>query len=152
MLSSLQSPSVFFSFLTLLRLSMAKSKFFFGKCHIELENIWVTFKYLLILISKISPQWWENRLYDFNAFILTMKFLHLVLCSWICSSVSWFTVYRNLNRIYILLLCEMVEILIMLNWFIVLFGSTNILLLFCLLILLIFESLLLKLQLRVLST
>ena len=152
MLSSLQSPSVFFSFLTLLRLSMAKSKFSFGKCHIELENIWVTFKYLLILISKISPQWWENRLYDFNAFILTMKFLHLVLCSWICSSVSWFKVYRNLNRIYILLLCEMVDILIMLNWFIVLFGSTNILLLFCLLILLIFESLLLKLQPRVLST
>ena len=124
MLSSLQSPSVFFSFLTLLRLSMAKSKFFFGKCHIELENIWVTFKYLLILISKISPQWWENRLYDFNAFILTMKFLHLVLCSWICSSVSWFTVYRNLNRICIVVLCENHLSLIMLSWFIVLIRST----------------------------
>ena len=28
------------------------------------------------------------------------------LCPWICSSVSWFTVYRNLNKICILLLCE----------------------------------------------
>ena len=35
-----------------------------------------------------------------------MKFLHLVLCPWICSSVSWFTVNGNLNRICILLLCE----------------------------------------------
>ena len=46
----------FFSLLTLLRLSMAKSKISFGKCHIALENIWVTFKYLLILISKIISQ------------------------------------------------------------------------------------------------
>ena len=36
-----------------------------------------------------------------------MKFLHLILCPWICSSVSWFTVYGNLNRICILLLCKM---------------------------------------------
>ena len=35
-----------------------------------------------------------------------MKFLHFVLCPWICSSVSWFTVYGNLNGICILLLCE----------------------------------------------
>ena len=35
-----------------------------------------------------------------------MKFLHLVLCPRICSSVSWFIVYGNLNRICILLLCE----------------------------------------------
>ena len=49
-------PLCFFSLLTLLRLSMAKSKMSFGKCHIALENIWVTFKYLLILISKIISQ------------------------------------------------------------------------------------------------
>ena len=35
-----------------------------------------------------------------------MKFLHLVLCPWICSTVSWFIVYGNLNRICILLLHE----------------------------------------------
>ena len=34
----------------------AKSKISLGKCHIELENIWVIFKYLLILISSIIPQ------------------------------------------------------------------------------------------------
>ena len=33
-----------------------------------------------------------------------MKFLYLVLCPWIYSSVSWFTVYGNLSRICILLL------------------------------------------------
>ena len=32
-----------------------------------------------------------------------MKFLHFVLCPWICSSVSWFIVCGNLNRICILL-------------------------------------------------
>ena len=35
-----------------------------------------------------------------------MKFLHIVLCPCICSSVSLFIVYENLNRICILLLCE----------------------------------------------
>ena len=35
-----------------------------------------------------------------------MKFLHLVLPPWICSSVSWLIVYGNLNRVCILLLCE----------------------------------------------
>ena len=34
-----------------------------------------------------------------------MKFLHLVLCPWICSRVSQFRVYGNLKRICILLLC-----------------------------------------------
>ena len=56
MLSSLQSPSVFLSLLTLLRLSMAKSNISLGKCHIAPENIWIIFKYLLILISNIIPQ------------------------------------------------------------------------------------------------
>ena len=36
----------------------------------------------------------------------SMQCLHLVLCPWICFSVFWFMVYGNLNRIYILLLCE----------------------------------------------
>ena len=32
--------------------------------------------------------------------------LHLVLCLWVCSTVSWVIVYGNLNRICVLLLCE----------------------------------------------
>ena len=32
---------------------MAKSKISLGKCHIALENMWVIFKYLSILISNI---------------------------------------------------------------------------------------------------
>ena len=35
-----------------------------------------------------------------------MKFLDLVSCTWVCSSVSEFIAYGNLNRICILLLCE----------------------------------------------
>ena len=46
-------PLFFFNLLTLLRLSMAKSKISLGKCHTALENVWVIFKYLLILISNI---------------------------------------------------------------------------------------------------
>ena len=29
---------------------------FLGKCHIALENTWITFKYLLILVSNIILQ------------------------------------------------------------------------------------------------
>ena len=47
--------SVFFSLL-ILRLSVAKSKNSFGKCHIPLEKIWIIFKYLLTLISNIISQ------------------------------------------------------------------------------------------------
>ena len=36
---------------------MAKSKISHGKCHVALENMWVIFKYLLIMISNIIPQW-----------------------------------------------------------------------------------------------
>ena len=32
---------------------MAKSKISLGKCHTALENMWVIFKFLLILISNI---------------------------------------------------------------------------------------------------
>ena len=35
-----------------------------------------------------------------------MKLLDLVSCTWVCSSVSEFIAYGNLNRICILLLCE----------------------------------------------
>ena len=49
---------------------------------------------------------------------------NLVLCPWICSSISWFIVYGNVNRICTLLLCENHINLITLNWFIILFRST----------------------------
>ena len=35
---------------------MAKLRIPLGKCHIAHENMWVIFKYLLILISNIIPQ------------------------------------------------------------------------------------------------
>lgn len=47
----------FFSLLTLMRLSMARSKISIGKCHTTLENMWLIFKYLLILIFNIISQW-----------------------------------------------------------------------------------------------
>ena len=53
MFSSLQSFSVLLQSFNLLE---AKSEISLGKCHIALENIWVIFKYLLILISNIIPQ------------------------------------------------------------------------------------------------
>ena len=37
-------------------LSMAKLKSSLGNCHTALENMWVIFKYLWILISNIIPQ------------------------------------------------------------------------------------------------
>ena len=49
-------PLCLFGLLTLLRISMAKSKISLGKCHIAFENMWVNFKYLLTLISNIIPQ------------------------------------------------------------------------------------------------
>ena len=39
-----------------------------GKGDTALENMCLIFKYLLILISNIIPQWWEQTLYDFNTF------------------------------------------------------------------------------------
>ena len=47
---------------------MTKSKISPGKCHIALENMWVIFKYLLIMISKIIPVKRKQTLYDFNTF------------------------------------------------------------------------------------
>ena len=48
----------------------------------------------------------DSRVQDYTFNLQTMKFLILALYPWICSSVSWFIVYRNLNRICILLVCE----------------------------------------------
>ena len=79
-----------------------------------------------------------------------MKFLRLVLCLWICSSVSWFIVYRRLNRICILLLCESCINLNYVELVHSAFQVYYILLLFCLFILLIFESLILNLQIKIL--
>ena len=80
----------------------------------------------------------------------TMKCLHLVLCPWICSRDSQFIVYGNLKRICILLLYENC---INLNCIELVHGAFQvyyILLLFCMFILLTFESLTLKLQLKIL--
>ena len=77
-----------------------------------------------------------------------MKFLYLVLWPWICSNVSWFIVYGNLNRICTMLLCEN---FINLNYVELVHSAFQvyyILLLFCIFMLLIFESLILKLQLK----
>ena len=83
-------------------------------------------------------------------YLYTMQFLHLVLCPWIWSSVCWLILYRNLNIICILLLFENYINLNYVESFHSAFPVYYIFLLFCLFILLIFESLILKLQLKVL--
>ena len=35
---------------------MAKLRICLGKCHIEVESMWVIFEYFLILLSNIIPQ------------------------------------------------------------------------------------------------
>ena len=80
-----------------------------------------------------------------------MKFLYLVLRPWICSNVSKFTVYGNLNRICFLLLCENC---INLNYAELVHSAFQvyyILLVLCIFILLIFEDLILKFQLKILN-
>ena len=66
---------------------MAKSKISLGKCHIVLENMWVILKYLLIFISNIIPR--DKRTDSMISKSLDDDILHLVLCPWLCSSVSW---------------------------------------------------------------
>ena len=75
--------------------------------------------------------------------------IFLVLRPWICSNVSYFIVYGNLNRIHILLLCENC---INLNYIELVDSAFQayFILFFCIFILLTFESLILKLQLRIL--
>ena len=77
---------------------------------------------------------------------------HEILAPRFMSSFSWFIVYGNLNRIYILLLHENH---INPNYTELVHSAFQVyynFLLFCLLILLIFESLILKLQLNILPT
>ena len=79
-----------------------------------------------------------------------MKFLHLVLCPWICPNVSRLIVYGNLNRMYILLLCENC---VNLNYVELVHGDFQVYISLNLSVcstLLIFESLILKLQLKIL--
>ena len=129
---------------------MAKLNISLDKCHIAIENIWVIFKYHLIMISNIISEWYENRLCMISIPLHHEIIFYLVLCPRICSIVSWFIVYGNLNRICILHLCENC---INLNYVELVhdaFWVYYILLLFCLFILLIFKSLLLKLQPKIL--
>ena len=77
-----------------------------------------------------------------------MKFLHLLLCPWICSSVSWFIVFGSLNGICTLLWGENCINLNHAELVLSAFQVYYILVLFCLFILLIFESLIVKLQLK----
>ena len=129
---------------------MAKLKISLDKCHIAFENMWVIFKYHLIMISNIISQWYENRLCMISIPLHHEIFFYLVLCPRICSSIFSFIVYGNLNRICILLLYENC---INLNCVELVHGAFQvyyILLLFCLFILLIFKSLILKLQPKIL--
>ena len=128
---------------------MALSKISLGKCPIALENMWVIFKHLLILILNIILQWWENRLWllsislDRDIFAPCLMFLDMSHCLLVY-------VYGNLNGICILLLCENC---INLNYAELVHSAFQvycILPLFSLSILLIFESLILKLQLKIL--
>ena len=72
----------------------------------------------------------------------------MVLCPWICFRISYFTVYGNLNRICILLLCENCINLNYVKLVHSVFRVYYIILLLCTFILLISESLILKLQLK----
>ena len=94
----------------------------------------IIFNYRLILSSnsnKRTDSWFQH--------LQTMKFLHLVLCPWIWSSVSWFIIYGNWNRMCILLLCENYININYVELVHNVFQVYSILPLFCLLILLIFE-------------
>ena len=83
---------------------------------------------------------------------LDQEILHLVLCPWICFSVFQFIVYGNLNRIFSYCCVKIVYIIIMdtLELVHTAFQVYYSLLLFCLIFPLIFESLILKFQLKIL--
>ena len=144
MLSSLQSPC-FFHLLKVktLKLSTAKPNISLGKCHIALENMWVIFKYLLILISKVRRLLMISISLDHEIFAPCFH-------PQICSRVPCFIVYGNLNRICILLLCENC---LNLNYIVLVhsaFQVYHILLLLYPIILFILGSLILKIQLKIL--
>ena len=135
-------PLWFFSLLTLLRLSKAKSKISLSKCHTALENMWVIFKYLLILIPNIIQQ---------NLFCMISKPLEHEIFTPYFMSLDMFqcllvySLWEHWNRICILLLCENCINLNYVELIHSAFQVYYILLLLCILILLIFESLILKL-------
>ena len=79
-----------------------------------------------------------------------MKFLQLALCPWICSSVSCFIIYGNLTRICILLLCENCINLTYVELVYSALQAYYIFLPVCMFILLSFDNLILKLQLKLL--
>ena len=89
----------------------------------------------------------EQALLDFSTF----RPLNFYTLFFVSEYVSWLIIYRNLNKICILILCESC---INLNYVELLHGAFHIyyiLQLLCLFILSIFESFILKLQLKIFS-
>ena len=79
-----------------------------GKIHTALANMWIIFRYLLILIFNIIPQWYENRLCmvsipEISRPDIFASFFNI--CRYVSVSLK-FIVYGNLNTICILLLSE----------------------------------------------
>ena len=112
--------------------------------------MWVIFKYLLIFISNIIRQRYENRLCMTSISLDHKIFCTLFYVPGYVPVSSGFTVYGNLNTLCVLLLCEDY---INLHYVELVHGAFQfryILLLFCIFILLIFECLILKLQLNIL--
>ena len=122
-----------------------------GKSHTALANMWIIFRYLLILIFNIIPQWYENRLCmvsipEISRPDIFASFFNIY--RYVSVSLK-FIVYGNLNTICILLLSENCIDLNHVESVHSAFQVSYILLLFCVVILLIFESLILKLQLKI---
>ena len=130
--------------LSSLRLSVAKSKISLGKYHVAFEKMWVTFKHFLIFENDSEK---GNRLRRIaipsNHGIFAPSYMSL-------DMLKCLLVYRNLNRICILLLCENSINLNHVELVHSVFQVYYIILLLCIFILLIFENLILKLQLKIL--
>ena len=89
---------------------------------LPLKNMWIIFKYLLILISNIIPQWWENRLC-----MISIPLNNEVCVSWFISldMFQCLLIYSLWELEFVSYCCvKIVYILIILNWFMVLFRST----------------------------
>ena len=97
------------------------------------------------------PATWNWQFLFSVRFPVNSRLLHLAFCPWVHSSVSRFIVYGNLNRICILPFCESCINFNYIEFVHSAFQVYYILLTFCLLILLIFESLILKFQLKILT-
>ena len=125
MLSSLQSPSVIFqSFNFTEAFNGWSQRSFSVNVTLPLKVCGLFSNNLLILISNIIPQWKKNRLYMISIPSDHEIFFHLVLHPWMCSSVSCFIVYGNWIEFVSCYCVKVLQILIMLSWFIVLFRST----------------------------